>query len=132
MPKSHAKSPERLVQTHLSEAARLGVQALADLEADGSMAHWLRKLVAKELWAKRAKLRKKRVSLVHKTEILEDVRIRIDFHTSLGKEVCESMEALASLEGESLTGWLRGVILREIHRQRRRLEVVRSMNGAST
>lgn len=130
MPKSHAKSPERLVQTHLSEQARACVQALADQESDGSIAHWLRKLVAKELWAKRAKLRKKRVRLVPDVQILEDVRIRIDFHASLGKEVCESMDVLASLEGESPTGWLKGVLLREIHRQRRRLAIIR--NGASS
>lgn len=109
--------PSHLVQTHVTEEARRAIQKLADLEADGSVGAYVRRLLMRELWAQRKALK---MPILPPPRDGEEVtkQVRINLAPRFRKEMLESIEILSELEGQSHASWLKGVIVRELHRKR--------------
>ncbi len=135
MPPSEAKrtrypgeSP-RPVQTHLTEEARAAIQVLADRESNGSVALYLRSLLMRELWEHRRSLRNKGVPILPNSQEEVSKKIRIDLTPEFREDTLASIELLATLSGQSHAGWLKGVILRELHRKRRTLAAAKKTQG---
>jgi hypothetical protein len=127
MMKKKPKSPERLVQTHLTEEARKAVQQLAEREADGSVARWLRQLVMRELGARNMRSVSKSRQL--KARLINRKEVDFHFHSPLEEQTFKDMEILADLDGASKIGWVRSLIIERIKREKPRLEAVKRANG---